>query len=168
MRRLRGFTILEILVVVAVISVIASTILLNTDLGDPQKELERHATDIGKTLTLLHQEAIINDRNFALSLRPGGYSVLQFDGSNWIASEDRFLKGLARNYAYEDELIIDNQIVNVEKPDENSAEPHILVLASGEMTGFDWIIADRDSESKVRLRANMLGQISIEDESEDR
>ena len=77
MRLSRGFTILEILVVVAVISLIASTILLNTSFGKPQDQLDRHTRDIGKTLRLLLVEAIINDSNFALSLVPGGYLVLE-------------------------------------------------------------------------------------------
>jgi general secretion pathway protein H len=160
MRLSRGFTILEILVVVAVISLIASTILLNTNFGKPEELLDRHTRDIGKTLRLLLEEAIINDANFALSLVPGGYLVLEFNGEDWVPSEDRFVRSLTREHRYDDELIIDNRIVEIEKKE--TPDPHILILASGEMTAFEWIISDRDNEISTRMRGDLLGSVTIE------
>ncbi len=156
----RGFTILEILVVVAVISIITSTILLNTNLNRPHEVLKQHTSRVSKTLKLLSQEAILNDINYALSLVPGGYLVLEFTGEEFVPSEDKFLKKLANQYAYTDELIVDNQIVKVEKKE--TPEPHILILSSGEMTPFEWHVSDRENEINAVIKANMLGEISSE------
>jgi general secretion pathway protein H len=156
----RGFTILEILVVVAVISIITSTILLNTNLSRPDEALKQHTLRVSKTLKLLMQEAILNDVNYALALVPGGYLVLEFSGEEFLPSEDKFLKKLANHYSYTDELIIDNQIIKVEKKDK--PDPHILILSSGEMTPFEWHISDPDNEINTVIKANMLGEISSE------
>lgn len=156
----RGFTILEILVVVAVISIITSTILLNTNLSRPDEALKQHTSRVSKTLKLLMQEAILNDENFALSLIPGGYQVLEFSGEEFVPGEDKFLKKLASQYAYSDELIINNQMIKIEKKDK--PDPHILILSSGEMTPFEWHIADRENELNTVIKANMLGEIVSE------
>lgn len=159
----RGFTILEILVVVAVISIITSTILLNTNLSRPEEALKQHTSRVSKTLKLLMQEAILNDVNYALSLVPGGYLVLEFTGEEFVASEDKFLKKLANKYSYTDELIIDSQIVKVEKKEKKEKpDPHILLLSSGEMTPFEWHISDPENEISSVIKANMLGDISSE------
>ena len=156
----RGFTILEILVVVAVISIITSTILLNTNFNRPEETLKQHSKKISKTLKLLMQEAILNDNNYALSLFPGGYIVLEFNGEEWLPSEDKFLLSLKGQYTFSDELIIDSQIIKIEKKDK--PDPHILILASGEMTPFEWHISDREHDLNVVIKANLLGDISSE------
>ncbi len=156
----RGFTIMEILVVVAVISIIASTILLNTNFHRPASELQKHASYLGKTLQLLMQEAILEDRNFALSVVPKGYLVLEYDGQEWIQSNDKFLLKLQKEHEYSDELIIDSNIVKIEKKDK--LEPHILILSSGEMSVFEWNIEDKINNLRVKLNSTMLGKITME------
>ena len=106
------------------------------------------------------QEAILEDRNFALSLIPKGYLVLEYDGQEWIQSSDRFLMKLQKEHDYSDELIIDNNLVKIEKKDK--AEPHILMLSSGEMSVFEWNIEDRKNNLSVKLNSTMLGKITME------
>ena len=158
--RKRGFTILEMLVVVAVISIVASAILLNTSFNRPEKELKNHANLLGKTLQLLMQEAILEDRNFAISLIPDGYLVLEFDGEEFSPTTDNFLQGLQKKHTYSDELVIDRKIVTIEK--KQKPDPHILILASGEMSVFEWNIADRENHLLVKLSSSMLGNITTE------
>lgn len=160
----RGFTILEILVVVAVISIIASTILLNTNLSRPDNELKKHASTAGKTLQLLMQEAIMGDHNYALSLMPGGYQVLEYDGNDWSLSKDPFFLSLQSEHEYYDELVIDQSIVKIEKTEK--PQPHILILASGEMSVFEWNIEDRENNLRVRINSSMLGNIVIQGPAE--
>ena len=162
---IRGFTILEILVVVAVISIIASTILLNTSFHRPATELKKHASNLGKTLQLLMQEAILEDRNFALSVVPKGYMVLEYEAQEWIQSADKFLLKLGKEHEYSDELMVDNNPVNIEKTEQ--PQPHILILASGEMSVFQWDIEDRENNLHIRLSSTMLGNITIEGPSDN-
>jgi general secretion pathway protein H len=160
MKPQRGFTILEILVVVAVISIIASTILLSSDFSRADDRLNKHGTDLSKTLQLLMQEAILQDRNFALSVQPGEYSILEYNGEKFVPSEDTFIKKIGRKYDYEDELSIDQNIVKIEKTKE--PQPQILILASGEMTVFQWDIIDHDNDLRLRLNSSLLGKITMQ------
>jgi general secretion pathway protein H len=158
--RHRGFTILEIMVVVAVISIITSTILLNTSFKRPENELKEYAGRLQKTLRLLTQEAILDDKNYALSVIPGGYVILEYNGQEWLPSEDRFLQKLSQTHTFEETVTIDNTEINIEKTDE--PQPHILVLSSGEMTPFEWVVEDPETDFQVKLTSNLLGDIVIE------
>ena len=156
----RGFTIMEILVVVTIISIIASVIVLNTDLNRPESNLKTHSTHVQKILRLLMQEAILEDRNFALSILPDQYLVLEYDGQGWNPSGDKLFKVLKKTSDFQDELLVDKHLVKIEKTD--APEPHILILSSGEMSIFEWQIEDRKNRLKVRLTSTMLGQLTLE------
>ena len=155
-QRQRGFTIMEIIVVVAVISLIASAILLNTNFNRPADRLETHVEKLAKTLTLLLQEAILNDANYAISLLPNGYTVLQFNGETWSEPEDRFILSLkVTGSDYRDELTINQRLVVPVKADE--LQPHILLLASGETTPFEWVLRDEKNRLGSKITSDILG-----------
>lgn len=160
----RGFTILEILVVVAIISIIASTIVLNTNLNRPESVLKTHVVQLQKIMQLLRQEAILDDKNFAISLIPDSYLVLEYNGEEWIPNSDRIFKSMQKPMPYHDELLVDKQLITIEKTDE--PKPHILILSSGEMSVFEWLIEDRKNQFKVRLSSTMLGDLTLEGPAE--
>lgn len=160
----KGFTILEILVVVAVISISVTVILLNLSVTRPDQVLGEHAKRVGKTLQLLMQEAILDDKNYALSVVPKGFLILEYDGAEWQQAVDPFFQSLQKPHEYHDELIIDKNIVPIEKSDK--PVPHILILSSGEMSVFQWQIEDRDNDLRVRLQSSLLGRIQIEGPAE--
>ena len=164
MNKNRGFTILEILVVVAIISIIASTVVLNTNLGSPEAPLKKHVIRVQQILQLLMQEAILEDRNFALSLLPETYLVLEYDGESWIPSTDKIFQSLKKTVPFHEELLVDQQLVKIEKTD--NPKPHILILASGEMSVFEWLIEDRKNRYKARLLSSMTGELVLEGPSE--
>lgn len=159
-----GFTILEILVVVAVISIIASTILINTRFHQPENDLKKHAIHLTKTLQLLMQEAILEDRNFALSIVPKGYLVLEYEAQEWLQTQDKFFLKLQKKHQYSDELMIDNDLVIIEETKE--PVPHIVILGSGEMSVFQWEIEDSENNLAVQLSSSMLGNITVEGPSQ--
>ncbi len=146
--------------VVAVIAIILSTILLNTRISRPETALQQHGRNLAKTLRLLLDEAQLEDVNYALWLQPGRYQVLIYDGENWLPMKDRLFTRLARQHAYEDELVVNGQPLEIGKSDK--PRPHILILSSGETTPFDWRIIDRRNGLVLRLQGDGLGSTRIE------
>jgi len=159
-RRGEGFTILEILVVVAIIAIILSTILLNTRISRPETQLQQHARTIGKTLRLLLEEAQLEDANYALWLQPGRYQVIQYDGEGWSPVKGRLFSRLGRQHDYQDELLVAGQAVRIEASDK--PQPHILLLSSGEASVFEWRIIDPRNDLGVKLQGDALGNILTE------
>lgn len=155
----RGFTILEILVVIAIVSLVITSLLLNTQFRDPADALKRHGRELSQMLQLLSQEAVFENRNFAINIQPNRYILLQYDGTEWVPSDDKFFKKLLKEHPYADELIIDKQLVDIKKTDK--PEPHILILSSGEMTVFEWLIRDRENQLTLQLLSSFQGDIQL-------
>ena len=88
------------------------------------------------------------------------HGIGTYSGQNWVVTEDAFLKGLERKHEYTDQLLINNQLINLEKSE--TPRPHILILSSGEMTVFQWDINDENNHLNMRLQSSLLGRIVME------
>lgn len=114
---------------------------------------------MSKLMQLLYQEAIFENRNFAISLKHNGYKVLEYDGQSWNVSDQSLFRRIRLNKAQESTLEIESKAVA--SVDEEKMTPHILILSSGEMTPFEWTINDNDSRTTVVLQGNLLGKIRM-------
>ena len=157
----QGFTLWEILVVVIIVSVSVSFILLSTSFSSGSTNLKALGSDLGKTVRLLYQEAIFENRNYAISLNPQGFSVLEYDGEKWVGSTQSFYRKLKFSEAQRSQLLIEELVVKAVKQDD--PVPHILILSSGEMTAFEWNIIDNHSKASVTISADFLGNILVTD-----
>jgi len=156
-RRQGGFTLWELLVVVAIVAITFSLIQLSPSLGDENRELKRIGKDLGKMFRLLNQEAVFENRNYAVSVRDDGFLVLEFADGAWSPSGDRFFRRIKLTDTQRSRLIIENQIVDTSS--KRAPEPHILILSSGEMTPFEWRIDDERTRSGIVLQGNLLGSV---------
>jgi prepilin-type N-terminal cleavage/methylation domain-containing protein len=152
-----GFTLWELLVVVAIVAITFSLIQLAPGLGDENRELKQVGKDLGKMFRLLNQEAIFENRNYAISVRDDGFLVLEYADGAWSQSEDRFFKRIRLGESQRSQLIIENRIVDTSA--KTVPEPHILILSSGEMTPFEWRIDDDRTQAGIVLQGNLLGSV---------
>ena len=152
-----GFTLWELLVVVAIVAITFSLIQLAPGLGDQNRELKQVGKDLGKMFRLLNQEAIFENRNYAISVRDDGFLVLEYADGAWSQSEDRFFKRIRLGETQRSQLIIENRIIDTSP--KTTPEPHILILSSGEMTPFEWRIDDDRTRAGIVLQGNLLGSV---------
>ena len=160
LRRHRGFTLWEMLIVVIIISVSTSVILLSTTLGRDSNDLKVLGSDMSKLIQLLYQEAIFENRNFAISLKHDGYQVLEYDGQSWIDSDQTMFRRIKLNEVQASTLVVEE--LAVKSVDQEELIPHILILASGEMTPFEWTIIDDSTKKIIVLEGDLLGKIRME------
>ncbi|MCP3689851.1 MAG: prepilin-type N-terminal cleavage/methylation domain-containing protein [Gammaproteobacteria bacterium] len=153
----KGFTLLEILVVVVIVVITVSAIVFSTTLSRGDHDLKLLGNDLSKLIHQVYQEAIFENQNFAISLYPGGFKVLAYNGEQWLVSEQSFFKKIKIGENHESMLTVDN--LDVELEDEESTVPHILILASGEMSTFEWQIVDNSLNSKIILQGDLLGNV---------
>ena len=152
-----GFTLWELVIVVAIVAITVSMVQLSVGLGDDERELKRIGKDLGKLFHLLGQEAVFENRNYAISVQDGGYLVLEYADGNWSVVEDKFFQRFKMTENQRSQLIINDLVIDTSNSD--SPRPHILILASGEMTPFKWEIRDNLTRSRIQLEGNVLGSV---------
>ena len=153
----RGFTLWELLIVVAIVAITLSMMQFSMGLGDENRELKRVGKDLGKLFHLLNQEAVFESRNYAISVQENGFIVLEFDGSTWTPAGDSFFIRIKMAESQISELLIEDLVVDISKKEE--PDPHILILSSGEMTPFEWRIQDKFSQFGIVLQGNLVGGV---------
>jgi prepilin-type N-terminal cleavage/methylation domain-containing protein len=153
----RGFTLWELLIVVAIVAITLSMMQFSMGLGDENRELKRVGKDLGKLFHLLNQEAVFESRNFAISVQDKGFMVLEFDGGAWSVVNDSFFTRIKMSDSQRSQLLIEDLVVDISV--ETEPKPHILILSSGEMTPFEWRIEDENSQFGIVLQGNMLGGV---------
>ena len=152
-----GFTLWELLIVVAIVAITISMLQLSVSLGDDERELKRIGKDLGKLFHMLSQEAVFENRNYAVSVYDEGFVVLEYKEGNWIETGEKFLRQFKMNESQRSVLYLDNELINTVKKTE--PPPHILILSSGEMTPFEWRIVDSLTNSGIILQGNLLGSV---------
>jgi general secretion pathway protein H len=152
-----GFTLWELLIVVAIVAITISVVQLAPGLSDETRDLKRVGKDLGKLFRLLSQEAVFESRIYAISVQEKGFVVLEYNEGQWAPAADSFFGKIKMTESQRSTLIIENQTIDISESSESV--PHILIESSGEMTPFEWRIEDRLTKSGIVLQGNLLGGV---------
>ena len=153
----RGFTLWELLMVVAIVAITVSMVQLSVGLSEETRDLKRVGKNLGKMFHLLNQEAVFESRNYAISVKDNGFTVLEYSEGKWLPTGQSFFDKIKMTESQTSQLIIENQVIDIS--DKTEPEPHILILSSGEMTPFEWRISDQLTQSGILLQGNVLGGV---------
>ena len=155
----RGFTLLEILVVLVIIGILASMAVLN--IGDRRGDMLKKESLRSTTLIdLARNEAILEAREYGLGLWRGHYQFYELDESTnqWAPLlSDTHLHPRELPETIEPLLEIENQeiVLDAKAPD----KPQILILSSGETTAFRLTLEPEDGEQDpVVIELDQLGR----------
>jgi len=157
--RHRGFTLLELLVVVVVVSILFTYATLAIRSDTPEDLLKEEARRLDRLVELALEEAILRGEEYALEVHQNGYLFLRFYQDQWQPlADDKILREreLPLNMELEmrleeTEIVIDPSAgkktsssdesngdsdgeQDEENEDEASYKPQIFLLSSGEIT----------------------------------
>lgn len=158
-RRQQGFTLWEILIVVAIVVITVSAMVSSTSLGRSDANFKLLGNDLGRLIYLLSLEAVFENRHYAVSYHQQGYHILEYNGEDWLISEQSFFRRIKLGENRQSSLMIDN--VEVVAAEVDRAIPHILILSSGEMTPFSWEITDTDLNAQIIVQGDPLGKVTV-------
>ena len=140
----RGFTLIEIMVVVLIIAILVGAAVLSMGTLGSDRELQREAQRLQALLQLMQEEALMQGRDYGVEIRADGYGFLVFDHEQFAwaypAAEDLLIEHALPGELTMELFLDGREIVLEETQDEDeleTPEPHIMVLSSGEMTPFE-------------------------------
>jgi len=159
-RTLRGFTLLEVLVVMVIIGVVLSFAVLSFK-GD-DKSLEQEARRLQALIALASQEAVLQSKELAMEFSSDGYDFVAFDGKQWqpIADDD-----VLRARKLPKDLVIDYQAegdkLTIGAKDDEAVPPRIYFLSSGEATPFHLTLHHRGVADDYSLSGDARGKTEL-------
>lgn len=170
----RGFTLLEIMVVVAIIGIFVGVVVLSTDLVRFERRLEQEAQRLNTIISFAADEALLQTQDFGVLICEDSYHffVYSYDEEDWIPYgvrpfeprrldadmflvlrlEDRevVLETEAEAFAAQGDS---DQLTQADLAD--LPAPQIVILASGEVTPFQLEFLRRSAELDPGVVLNM-------------
>jgi general secretion pathway protein H len=161
-KRARGFTLVEILVVVAIIGVMVAVATLSIGLLGADREVEDQTRRLWAVLQQAREEAELQGQDIGVFVTTGAYEFLRFDPRRnaWtLIDDDAFYRPRELPEGLRHRLWLDGReaVLKLQAPDRSDEEqqkkhpPQILVLSSGEIMPFELHIERNAAEALWRV-----------------
>jgi len=158
-RSARGFTLIEILVVVVILGVVIGAVTLAVGAVGGERQLARQAEQVQALFTYACEQAEFSGRDLGISLDAQGFRFSMANRDEWIAdkaSELRARKWLVGTLAT---LSRDGQAIAV--TDKMPEKPQLVCFSSGELTPFRLELALADGTKHFRIDGQPDGDIRL-------
>jgi general secretion pathway protein H len=167
--RSKGFTLVEILVVVVIIAIVTSLAVLSIGVTGRDSQLDDETRRIEGLVGLLHERALLEGRDFGLRIEPAAYEFVVYETrrDRWktLDQESEFRhRNLPKGLSFQLEL--DSQIVVIKAIDRNLSSdqpppaPQVAIAASGEGTPFRLTLLRDGTTAKASVDGDALGKVT--------
>ncbi len=161
----RGFTLLEVMLVLLLMGMVVGTVVMNIDLQDRQKQLEKQAQRFQAIVTMASDQAILTQTQYGLYVEENKYWFAKLDDEErWQPLEDDPLFGaveldeaftlevqldglpwesdgnLFDTEVFDESLSVNDDSVQIgEEEDKPPPPPQVHISSSGDLTPFSLI-----------------------------
>ena len=166
--RYGGFSLLELLVVVAIIGIFVGVTVLSVQITGEDRESEQEAFRLKSLLDLLREDALLRGTDYGVHFSENGYNFYYYDYArrSWLLPP---ADGLVIQHdlpqALEMSVVVDDRDVVLEPaPDLDEGEtavPQVMILSTGEMTPFTLEIYRDALGPRFALTAEFNGNMEI-------
>lgn len=167
-RHQHGFTLLELLAVIAIMTVLAGLVVLSIDVSDQNRTLREQGERLVALIKLAHHEVMLGAPPIGIAFTADGY---QFQRQQLIDNEvlewrdisnDRTLRPRSlRKAGVELELRVEGRPVDLEW-DPTNPSPNIFLEQNGTITPFELMLQDRNQpDRKLRVIGEINGHLTL-------
>jgi len=160
-KKVRGFTLVEIMVVIAIMGIMLGLGMFAFGDGGLSEKLEQESQRLYGLIKLAQEEAILQSKELALELDRDGYIFKELNRGKWVViSSDRLFR--KRSLTAGIELSLDVEDVNLAlKSKEENTPIRIYILSSGELTPFNMTLKITDLNQFFKITGTENGQLSL-------
>ncbi|HEY8520637.1 MAG TPA: type II secretion system minor pseudopilin GspH [Gammaproteobacteria bacterium] len=174
-RAARGFSLIELLVVVTIIGIFAGAAVLYSGVVGRDREAEREVSRLRSLIELLQEEALMQSRDFGLLLSQSAYRFFVYDyqQERWVEpAGDRLIAAHELPERLTLSLELDGRPVRLAREIDadllERPEPQVMILSSGEVTPFFAAVQREFAEGRFTLTADLDGTLAVAADGFDR
>lgn len=183
MRHGRGFTLLELLVVMVMMGLMTAAAISTINYVFTDDTAEKHSERLAALVELASEEALLTGRELGMRIDDDGYAFYQFDerAQAWSAINEQkvfrnrpFPEHIEISLRLEGQAVVlaDEQDENAETPEANGDEsenndfaeepPQLMFFSSGQTTPFTLEVLDTRDGKRWQLETDLLGRVERE------
>lgn len=159
--QLQGFTLIELMVVVVIISIILGLAVATLPGADPADAMRTERERLVRLIELAGEEAILSSQNIGIQFSEHGYRFLVLRDNNWQELEDRILKARTLPDEMELSLLLEGATVIIGEKNRGQTTPDVLLLTTGELTPFTVTLSSYHTDTSLSLKADALGGVEL-------
>jgi general secretion pathway protein H len=165
----RGFSLLELLVVIAIVGILVGAVVLSVNVVGADREAEQEVRRLQGLIDLLHEDSLMQSRDYGLMLTTGGYRFYVYDYKQlkWLeVTGDKLLSEHALRNQLVLALALDGKDVELQKKfetidREKDPQPQVMILSSGEITPFALDVSREGVRGRFSLTGGLDGKLTM-------
>lgn len=164
----RGFTLVEILIVVLIISLASAFVIPRLSGGHQERKLEEEVKRFVSIVKLAQEEAIFSSAEYGLLVEPDNYQFYLLRERQWVkADRDALLRTRHIAEPIQLELEVEDQesfFTHTDKKEKDKKKritPQILMLSSGELTPFEITFYIPGTDHETRVEGLITGEVKV-------
>ncbi len=165
--RHKGFTLVEILVVVVIMAIVISLTVLSIGVSGRDAQLDEESRRIEGLISMLHERALLEGRDFGVRVEPSAYEFVVYDTrqDRWslLDQEHEFRhrelpKGVQFQLELDSRQVVLKPIERNLAADETPPAPQLAIAASGEGTPFRLTLLRDGTTAQASVSGDALGK----------
>ncbi len=172
-KRVSGFTLLELLVVVFIIGLVSGYAVLSIGWRDMDRPLEEEATKLKQLFTLAADEALVLGRPIGFFIQAHSYRFMIARRQSWsplqessVFREQTLPQGWRLEYTSAETPVSPQS--NSHQPQPEAGQPTMVFLPSGELAPFELMLFSEEKEGGYQLALKPSGEFTLTSLSEGR
>jgi general secretion pathway protein H len=159
----RGFTLIEILVVVLIIGVISAGIMLSVTLTGRDRDLEKESDRLVALMNYAREQSELQTREYGLIFQDDSYEFVSFDTRRGLwrtVFEDDALVLRHMPDGLNLKLVVEARPVVLKKPtDAKDKTPQVMIYSTGDLTSFEVTLEREGGIRSISLAEDDQGKV---------
>jgi general secretion pathway protein H len=156
--RARGFTLIEIMVVILIIGLVSTYVVLKIGGNNRDTHLDQEAERLDALFDYVREQAELQTRDYGLRFSETGYTFVVFDvlGNQWRpVDEDDALRERDLPGDIQPHVVVEGRTIVLDKKkkdtDADDFAPQVMIFANGDLSSFELELRREDSNLRARL-----------------